>query len=84
MTSLALIILMPIIATVAGVKIYMYFNDHNPPHFHAKHGGKEDVFDLDGQLMDGELHPKKRKKVSTWAKENRSFLEGQWNKHKKK
>jgi len=26
---------MPEISRFLGIVIYMYFNDHNPPHFHA-------------------------------------------------
>nr|WP_231730961.1 DUF4160 domain-containing protein [Lacimicrobium alkaliphilum] len=26
----------------------MYFNDHNPPHFHAKYSGYEAIFDFEG------------------------------------
>lgn len=81
MFTIAIYILMPLIATVAGVKIYMYFGDHNPPHFHAKYGGDEDVFDIDGEHLDGDLPTKKRKKVRSWAKENKDYLKDQWEKH---
>jgi hypothetical protein len=32
---------MPTIAIVDGVKIQMFYDDHNPPHFHAIIGGSE-------------------------------------------
>jgi hypothetical protein len=81
MPTIAIFILMPIIATVAGVKIYMYFRDHNPPHFHAKHDGKDQVYDFDGNRLQGKIDTKKSKKVSRWAKENKAFLEDEWEKH---
>lgn len=81
MLTFAIFILMPIIATVAGVKIYMYFDDHNPPHFHARQSGKEDVFDIKGNLIDGDLPLNKRKKVKRWAKQEKRFLKDQWKKH---
>ncbi|WP_206696881.1 DUF4160 domain-containing protein [Marinomonas algicola] len=28
--------------------IAMYFNDHNPPHFHAKYSDYEALFSFDG------------------------------------
>jgi hypothetical protein len=28
---------MPEISRFLGIIIYMYFNDHDPPHFHAKY-----------------------------------------------
>ena len=30
---------MPTVAVVAGIAIVMYYNDHLPPHFHAKQAG---------------------------------------------
>jgi hypothetical protein len=32
---------MPTIASFLGVSIKLYSNDHQPPHFHAFHGGDE-------------------------------------------
>jgi hypothetical protein len=32
---------MPCICQFFGIAIYMYFNDHSPPHFHAKYAGGE-------------------------------------------
>jgi hypothetical protein len=29
---------MPRISTFYGISILMYFNDHDPPHFHAEYG----------------------------------------------
>lgn len=34
---------MPSISSFFGVVIYMYFNDHSPPHFHAEYGEFEAV-----------------------------------------
>jgi hypothetical protein len=30
---------MPTIAWFYGIMIQMYYNDHEPPHFHARYGG---------------------------------------------
>jgi len=32
---------MPIISQFYGIVIAMYWNDHSPPHFHAKYGEQE-------------------------------------------
>lgn len=61
----------------------MYFKDHNPPHFHAKEGGDEAVYDFEGNTIKGKISPKKSKKVKKWAEENRSFLEDQWDEFQK-
>jgi hypothetical protein len=37
---------MPTISTFYGILIRMYFNDHAPPHFHARYGEFEATIDL--------------------------------------
>ena len=37
---------MPEISRFGGIVITMYFNEHNPPHFHATYNGIEALFDL--------------------------------------
>lgn len=81
MLTLAIYILMPVVALVAGVKIYMYRQDHNPPYFHAKYSGKEEVFNLEGETMKGSIGEKKRKKIRKWAKENKDLLQDKWDQY---
>ena len=38
---------MPEISRFYGIVIRMYFNDHQPPHFHAEYGGKEVIVNID-------------------------------------
>ena len=38
---------MPTISTFYGILIRMYFNDHAPPHFHARYGEFEATINLD-------------------------------------
>ncbi len=37
---------MPRISQFFGVVIYMYYNDHPPPHFHAEYGEFEAVYTI--------------------------------------
>ncbi len=49
---------MPTVAVVAGIAIVMYYNDHLPPHFHAKQAGVEfRVRIADLKLMRGDKAP---------------------------
>lgn len=34
---------MPEISRFYGIVIAMYYNDHDPPHFHARYGGEKGV-----------------------------------------
>jgi len=46
---------MPVISRFYGILIAMYFNDHNPPHFHAKYSGYEAMFGFDGTAGEVDL-----------------------------
>ena len=37
---------MPEISRFYGIVIKMFFDDHNPPHFHAQYSGHEAVIDF--------------------------------------
>ena len=38
---------MPEISLFYGIRITMYYEDHNPPHFHAEYNGNKAVIDID-------------------------------------
>jgi hypothetical protein len=42
---------MPTIAWFYGIMIQMYYNDHEPPHFHARYGDAKAIV----RLSDGEI-----------------------------
>jgi hypothetical protein len=49
---------MPLISEFNGIKIYMYLNDHSPPHFHAYHAGLTAKFNFEGENIKKSLPPK--------------------------
>jgi hypothetical protein len=38
---------MPCVSQFFGVSIYIYYNDHAPPHFHASYAEHEAVISID-------------------------------------
>ena len=45
---------MPVISIFLGIKIMMYYDDHNPPHFHASYAGFDALIDIRrGCVMSG-------------------------------
>jgi len=50
-----------------GISIYLYPNDHPPPHVHAKHGDDEaEVAIANGRLIKGKLPKPIHRKVKAW------------------
>jgi len=47
---------MPTIAYFYGIAIQMFYNDHSPPHLHARYGEARAIIRLsDGKIISGEL-----------------------------
>ncbi len=57
---------MPEISRFFGVIITMYWNDHNPPHFHAKYGEHEMLIGLNGVVIEGKIPRRALSMVLEW------------------
>lgn len=70
---------MPKISEFFGIAIYMYFDDHPPPHFHAQYAEFEAHIRIeDGSVMRGKLPPRALGLVVEWAALHRKELERVW------
>lgn len=70
---------MPEICRFYGIVIAMYWNDHNPPHFHARYG--EWTVEIDIQtfaLLRGSLPPRALALTMEWAVQHQSDLLDRW------
>jgi len=46
---------MPIVAIFFGITIRMYYDEHDPPHFHAEYQGRKALIDFRGNVLRGNL-----------------------------
>ena len=46
---------MPEISRFFGIMVRMFYDDHNPPHFHAEYQGKRAKVDFKGNVLRGDL-----------------------------
>ncbi|MEI6754891.1 MAG: DUF4160 domain-containing protein [Paludibacter sp.] len=70
---------MPEVSRFYGIIIALYYNEHNPPHFHAKYGeflAEIDIRTL--QILNGELPKRAKSLVLEWADEHREELMQDW------
>ena len=71
---------MPEISRFYGVIIFMFFNDHNSPHFKAKFPEFEaNILIENGSILNGDLPISKLKLVSAWAEIHKDELLKMWN-----
>ena len=70
---------MPEISRFLGIVITMYFNDHNPPHFHVRYEDHRAVLGIEPlRLTEGYLPPRVLGLVMEWAKMYQSELQRNW------
>ena len=70
---------MPDVSRFFGIVIYMYFNDHLPPHFHAEYNGSEALYEIDTlRVYSGKLPRRVHNMVIEWADSCRSELMENW------
>ena len=72
---------MPEIARFYGIVIKMFYEDHNPPHFHAIYGEYEVLIDISTlAVFAGNLPPRALGLVIEWATQHQNELLNNWEK----
>lgn len=70
---------MPRVCEFYGIAIYVYYDDHPDPHFHAVYGSAEvEIKIRDLSLMAGRLPPRAMGLVVEWASARKVALEEDW------
>jgi hypothetical protein len=70
---------MPKISEFFGIIIMMFYNDHEPPHFHAKYGEYRAIFSTDSfEILDGAFPPRATRLVREWAALHQEELFQEW------
>lgn len=70
---------MPEISRFLGIIIFMYFDEHNPPHFHVKYNEHAAVINIRTlNVSDGHLPARVRGLVEEWAELHQHELLGMW------
>ena len=70
---------MPEISRFFGIIFAMFFDDHNPPHFHARYGNDNAVIKItDLTVLEGYLQPRALGLVMEWAAIHKDELLRDW------
>jgi hypothetical protein len=71
---------MPELSRFLGIVIAMYFNDHNPPHFHVRYDDYRAAIAIENlSLMEGCLPARVLGLVMEWAELHQRELMDNWN-----
>ena len=70
---------MPEISVFFGIRVTMYYDDNNPPHFHADYNDRKILVDiLEGRVLKGMFPAKQLKYVIAWADIHQDELMENW------
>ncbi|MBF0375940.1 MAG: DUF4160 domain-containing protein [Desulfamplus sp.] len=69
---------MPIISKFLGIIISMYWNDHSPPHFHAKYGEYEITVNIHTGVIEGRFPKRALRHVIEWYDFHKNELTENW------
>lgn len=69
---------MPTISMFYGILIRMYYDDHNPPHFYAFYADYKARFNLEGELIEGNMPSTQIKLITAWSLIHKDELLANW------
>lgn len=69
---------MPRIAEIDGIILTINFDDHAPPHFHARYQSESVSIEIETGYLIGVMSPRNVKKVEAWRKEHLPYLRSKW------
>lgn len=70
---------MPEISRFFGIIVAMYYNEHNPPHFHARYGDfKIEIEIRTLSVLAGKFPPRALGLLVEWATQHQEELMGDW------
>jgi len=69
---------MPEVSRFYGIIITINFDDHQPPHFHARYGEHRAALGMDGTVLAGGLPARALLLVRTWSGQHLDELMADW------
>lgn len=70
---------MPEISLFCGIRVMMFYSDHNPPHFHAEYGEHKALVDIQNAcVIRGALPNRQLKLALAWCELHKDELMQNW------
>jgi hypothetical protein len=71
---------MPEISRFYGLVVMMFFNEHNPPHFHVTYGEYKIIVDLNDEVVHGFMPKRALTLLFEWMELHKDELLANWDK----
>jgi hypothetical protein len=69
---------MPELSRFYGIIVYMFFSEHNPPHFHVKYQEYEAIIDIETGIVHGDIPRKALNLIFEWMDLHHQELVTNW------
>jgi hypothetical protein len=69
---------MPEISRFYGIIIFMNYNDHDPPHFHARYQDQEITIEIGTGMVQGKMSKRALRMVLEWSEKYQEELLRNW------
>jgi hypothetical protein len=69
---------MPEISRFYGIVVFMNYNDHDPPHFHARYQDQEVAIDIQTGFVRGSMSRRALRMLFEWSETYREELMRNW------
>ncbi|GJQ59150.1 MAG: DUF4160 domain-containing protein [Candidatus Scalindua sp. AMX11] len=69
---------MPTISKFYGIVVFMNYNEHNPPHFHAIYQEQEASIDIQTGLVQGKMSKRVLRMLFEWSEIHKDELMENW------
>ena len=69
---------MPEISRFYGIRVYMLYDDHNPPHIHAEYSGNTVSINLKTGLVKGKMPKRALQLLFKWIETHEEELTNVW------
>ncbi|MCF0204201.1 MAG: DUF4160 domain-containing protein [Muribaculaceae bacterium] len=73
---------MPQISKFYGIIIMMFFDDHNPPHFHVQYNEHRAIINIANGMVNGQLPRRVLSMVFEWLDQHKEELMENWDRLK--
>ncbi len=74
---------MPEISRFYVITIYMFYNEHNPPHIHVQYQKYSAVIEINSGIIKGKFPRRALNLIYEWIRINNKELNENWNVQKK-
>jgi hypothetical protein len=69
---------MPEISRFYGIIVFMNYNDHEPPHFHARYQDQEVTIEIETGIVQGRMSHRALRMLFEWSELHRAELLNNW------